>query len=243
MNTAEGTAGRSLPFEIVRRGKVYEEVVQQIREQIVAGRLKVGDMLPSERELAARFQVSRSSIRDAIRALQFMGLVRSRQGRGTVVCEPSPESLVEPLSRALADQRSTVSELLDLRKMLEPGLAARAALQVTEEDLARLELVLRRQEEKVERGEPAAEEDAEFHYLISLAARNAAVLRVLDLLMDLLQNTRARALQASGRPRRSLQGHRRILSALRKRDPRAAQAAMLHHLGEIEALVGEPEVP
>src|SRR5208282_3795681 len=79
-------------FEVVRKNKVYEEVAQQI-ERLILNKLRPGDKLPSERELAELLRVSRSSIRDAIRGLELMGLVEPRQGAGTIVREPSAESL------------------------------------------------------------------------------------------------------------------------------------------------------
>ena len=232
-----------LAFGTVHRGRVYEQVLQQIQQQIASGRLKPGDKLPPERELAERFQVSRSSVRDAIQALQTMRLVRSRQGGGTAVCEISADSLASPLSQALAGRRELVSELIEARKMIEPPLAARAAINATGEEIARLEDLLRRQKEKMRRGEPILEEDSELHYTIALAARNTVVRRMVDLLMDLLRESRTRGMQVPGRTQRSLAGHRRIVAAIRRRDPRAAQVAMLRHIREIEQIlmrVAEP---
>jgi GntR family transcriptional repressor for pyruvate dehydrogenase complex len=236
----ESTRSRAagpLAFETVHRGRVYEQVLRQIQEQISSGRLKPGDKLPPERELAERFQVSRGSIRDAIQALQVLRLVRSRQGGGTAVCEISAESLVSPLSQALAGKQELVTELIEARKMIEPPLAARAAVNATVEEIARLEDLLRRQEERTRRGEPIIEEDSDFHYTIALAARNSVVRRMVDMLMDLLRETRARGMQVPGRPERSLAGHRRVVAAIRRRDPRAAQAAMLRHIREIEQIL------
>jgi len=236
----ESTRSRAagpLAFETVHRGRVYEQVLRQIQEQISSGRLKPGDKLPPERELAERFQVSRSSIRDAIQALQVLRLVRSRQGGGTAVCEISAESLVSPLSQALSGKQELVTELMEARKMIEPALAARAAVKATEEEIGRLEDLLRRQEERTRRGEPIIEEDSDFHYTIALAARNSVVRRMVDMLMDLLRETRARGMQVPGRPARSLAGHRRVVAAIRRRDPRAAQAAMLRHIREIEQIL------
>src|ERR1700690_4673296 len=87
-------------FEAIRKNKVYEEVARQI-ERLILKKLKPGDKLPSERELAEMLQVSRSSIRDAIRGLELMGLVEPRQGAGTIVREISTESLVNPFTNPL----------------------------------------------------------------------------------------------------------------------------------------------
>ena len=105
-------------FEAIRRNKVYEEVAKQI-ERLILQKLQPGDKLPSERELAEMLGVSRSSIRDAIRSLELIGMVEPRQGAGTVVREISADSVINPLSTLLTRQRQSVTELLDFRKMLE----------------------------------------------------------------------------------------------------------------------------
>jgi GntR family transcriptional regulator, transcriptional repressor for pyruvate dehydrogenase complex len=224
-------------FGAVRKTKVYEQVARQIQHLIRDGLLKPGDKLPPERELADMFQVSRSSLRDAIRALELMGMVEPRQGEGTVVRELSAESLVSPLSTMLARKRELVRELLDLRLMIEPPLAGRAATHASAKELAYLKDILRRQKEKVDRGEVAIEEDSEFHYAIAQAAKNSVVLKVLDVFMDLLRESRERSLQVEGRRQKSFAGHRRILSAIGQRDAAGAEAAMRRHIEEIEKII------
>src|SRR6266849_2526881 len=197
-------------FEVVRRNKVYEEVAKQI-ERLILKKLKPGDKLPAERELAELLRVSRSSVRDAIRGLELKGLVERR--------------------------RELVSELLDFRKMLEPPLAARAATHATVDQISEMEEILQRQEEKQGQGDAAVAEDAEFHYSIALASDNSVVLKVIDTLMDLLRDTRERSLQLEGRPQKSLAGHRRILAAIKRHDAEAAKAAMRRHIEDIEEIV------
>src|SRR5271169_5695898 len=174
-------------FEVVRRNKVYEEVAKQI-ERLILKKLKPGDKLPSERELAEMLRVSRSSIRDAIRSLELMGMVEPRQGAGTIVREISSDSLVNPLTNARKRKEEMVGELLDFRKMLEPPLAARAAMRVSPAEMAEMQEILDRQEEKLSRGESTIAEDTEFHYAIALASGNSVVRKVLDTLMDLLRD-------------------------------------------------------
>ncbi len=223
-------------LEVVRKNKVYEEVAKQI-ERLILNKLKPGDKLPSERELAEVLQVSRSSIRDAIRGLELMGLVEPRQGAGTIVREKSSEAVINPFADALKRRHELVSELLDFRKMLEPPLAARAATHASPDEISELEEILQRQVDKVSRGEVAIAEDQEFHYNIALASGNSVVLKVLDIVMDLLRDTRTRSLQLEGRPEKSLAGHRRILSAIKRHDAEAAKAAMRRHIEDVEEIV------
>ena len=223
-------------FEVIRKNKVYEEVAKQI-ERLIVKKLKPGDKLPSERELAEMLQVSRSSIRDAIRGLELVGLVEPRQGAGTIVRERSAESSVNPFTDTLKRRQELVTELLDFRKMLEPSLAARAAVHVSPEEILEMEEILRRQEEKQKLGDAAVDEDQEFHYSVALASDNSVVLKVLDVLMDLLRDTRSRSLQLEARPQKSLAGHRRILAAIKRHDAEAAKSAMRRHLEDVEEIV------
>jgi len=224
-------------LRVVRKERRYQQVAEQIERLILKGVLKPGDLLPPERDLVKKFGVGRSSIRDAIRTLEVMGILDPRQGHGTVVREVSADALVVPLASVLMRKREMIAELVDVRRMIEPALAARAALNASEEELAHLADILERQERKMRRGEPTIDEDSEFHYALALAARNSVVLKVVDLLMDLLRESRTRSLQVPGRLERSVAGHRRILRALQRRDPNAAEAAVRKHLKEIEEIV------
>ena len=224
-------------LEPIRRTKVYAEVASQIHRLIVAGRLKPGDRLPPERELAEMFGVSRTSVRDALRVLEMRGLVEPRHGEGTVVTQIPIDAIVSPLADALAASKDLTADLFDMRRMLEPPLARAAALRASDEDLRSLEAILERQADRIRAGEIAIAEDNAFHYRIATAAKNQVVLRVIDVVMDLLQDSRARSLQGPGRAEKSLDGHRRVLSAIRDRDPGAAAEAMLRHIEEIEQVL------
>jgi len=223
-------------FEAIRRNKVYEEVARQI-ERLILKKLQPGDKLPSERELAETLGVSRGSIRDAIRSLELLGLVEPRQGAGTIVREVTADALVNPLASMLVRQREHVAELLDFRKMLEPPLAGRAAMHASPDEISEMEEILRRQEAKLSKGEVAVGEDSDFHYSVALASGNGVVLKLLDVLMDLLRETRERSLQVAGRPQKSLAGHKRILAAIKRGDAEAAKAAMRRHIEDVEEIV------
>jgi GntR family transcriptional repressor for pyruvate dehydrogenase complex len=187
--------------------------------------------------LADMFGVSRSSIRDAIRALELSGLVEARQGLGTVVRERASDAVFNPLTQVLVQKRKLVGELLDVRKMIEPPLARRAAEHATPDEVSEMQNILLRQQEKMAAGELAIDEDNDFHYAIALAADNSVVLKVLDVLMDLLRDTRERSLQVEGRPERSMAGHREILEAIQRKDSTGAEAAMCRHIESVEKIV------
>jgi len=223
-------------FATIRKDRISKEVAHKI-EHLILTKLKPGNKLPAERQLARMLGISRCSLRDALLRLEVVGLIESRQGAGTVVREMSAYALVTPLVNVIAQRRQWVRELLDFRKMLEPPLAARAAMHASAEQLARMGRILGRHEAKLRAGDVAIEEDSEFHYTIAEASGNGVVLKVLDVVMDMLRETRARSLQTKGRPQKSVAGHRRILAAIKRRDASAAEADMRHHLEEIEHLV------
>ncbi len=223
-------------FEIIRRNKVYEDVARQI-ERLILKKLRPGDKLPSERELAETLAVSRSSIRDAIRSLELMGMVEPRQGAGTIVREITPNLVANPLANALKRKEAVMAELLDFRRIIEPPLAARAAKHASGEEIGEMQDILERQKMKLRRGESTIPEDSEFHYAVAMASGNSVVLRVLDIVMDLLRDTRERSLQVEGRPQKSLAGHRRILAAIKRHDAEGAKTAMRQHIEDVEQIV------
>jgi len=234
---ARSSARDRSKFRVISKKKVYQQAVGQI--ECLVKRLNPGDRLPPERELAERLAVSRSSIREAIRTLELIGLIKTRQGAGIVISEYPPQSMTEPLTALLRHQRAYLSELLDFRRMLEPGLARQAAASASEEQIQKLEEIVHRQNEKVLRGDLAIEEDSEFHYKLALASNNVVVLKVLDVLTELLRETHEGSLSVNGRPLKSLAGHRRILSAIKRRDATAAERAMVRHIEEVEATFGQ----
>jgi GntR family transcriptional repressor for pyruvate dehydrogenase complex len=227
-------------LEPVRRSRVYEHIVEQIQALIADGKLKAGDQLPPERVLAETFKVSRTSVREALRALELSGFVEGRQGGGTFVRAPSADDLVQPLASALLIGKRELLDVLEVREMIEPALARLAAQRATAEQIAELETILDRQAEKVRLGESYPDEDAAFHHVIALAADNPLVLRLLDVVLDLLRELRAGYLQGGGRPTRSLEGHRRILQAIKRQDGEAAFRATLEHISQVRERLVEP---
>ena len=125
--------------EPINSPRIYEEIVRQIRTLISEGRLKSGDRLPPERDLAERFRVSRASVREALRSLESMGLIEIRLGEGTFVREISVDSLIEPLALVILTQREAVGELFEARRLLEPPIAGLAARRSTKEEIQEME--------------------------------------------------------------------------------------------------------
>jgi len=227
-----------LEIQPVRRRKLHEQVAESLRTLVTEGKLKPGDALPPERDLAKQFGVSRVTVREALRVLQMWGLVEARHGGGNFVREISLEHVVGPLAAIIQHNRGLRDELLDARSIFEPAICRLAAERCTDQDLARIEAILERQTQRVDRGELAVEEDSEFHLALAEATGNRIVVHVIQTINDLLLESRLRSLKTPERPRRSLEGHRRILAALRARDGNAARQAMHAHIAEIAATLG-----
>lgn len=221
----------------VKSTRIYEEIIRQIKAMIAEGRLKSGDQLPPERDLAEKFLVSRTSVREALRALESVGLIEIRPGEGTFVREISVEALVEPLALVLLSQREMIGELFEARRLLEPAIAGLAARRATRDEVQEMERILDEQAKAIAAGNTGLAQDAAFHVAIGTAAHNRAITRIVHAVMDLLAQSREESISTPGRPTRSHEDHRRILDAVRAGNAAGAERAMLDHVVAVEGLV------
>ena len=221
----------------IKKARLAEEIADRIRELILDGTLPADKPLPGERQLAARFGVSRGSVRDALRVLETIGLIETRHGQGTFPHELDVDRLVAPLASVLTYRRDLREELLDVRRMFEPAVARVAAARHTEADLADLQRILDAQRRKLTSGGSAIVEDTAFHAALARATQNRIVMRIMATLNDLLIESRKLTLRQKGRPARSLEGHEAVVTALRCRDPDGAAHAMHNHIDQIAELL------
>jgi GntR family transcriptional repressor for pyruvate dehydrogenase complex len=226
-----------MDIEPVKSTRIYEEIVRQVKQLIAEGKLKSGDQLPPERDLAEKFMVSRTSVREALRALQSRGLIEIRAGEGTFVRDISVETLIEPLALVILPHREAVGELFEARRLLEPAIAALAARRATPEDISEMARILEEQSKEIAQGRTGLSQDAAFHGAMAASAHNRAISRIDGALMDLLTQSREESLHTPGRPTRSHEDHQRILEAIRRRDEVGAHRAVLDHLTAVERLV------
>jgi GntR family transcriptional regulator, transcriptional repressor for pyruvate dehydrogenase complex len=225
-----------MDIEPIRSTRIYEEIVRQVRAMIAEGRLKSGDRLPPERELAEKFLVSRASLREALRALESLGLLEIRPGEGTFVRQVSIERLIAPLALVVAQERGAIGELFEARRLLEPHVAALAATRATPDEIQEMARILEEQATEIARGGTGVTQDAEFHAAIGAAAHNRAITRIAGALVDLLAQSREASMNTHERRERSHRDHRRILDAIARGDEASARQAMLDHLVAVEAL-------
>ena len=218
----------------IKRRRLHEDIVQQFHSLIRQGRLKHGDRLPAERNLAEQFKVSRSSVREAIRSLELQGLVISKRGSGTFINTDNLDSVLALIAANLNANSDNLPDVFEMRHLLEPPIAALAAERATTEDVQQLREILEQQRRQIEAGETGVESDTAFHFALASATHNSALIKVVSAVEDILQLSRGRSLQEPGRPQRSLASHWEILETIESRDSQNAQRAMEHHLSTVE---------
>jgi GntR family transcriptional regulator, transcriptional repressor for pyruvate dehydrogenase complex len=219
-------------IEPIRRSRLYQGIVEQIQALLEKGELRAGDQLPAERALAEQFQVSRASVREALRSLELLGIVETRAGGGTFVRQVSPDDLAKPLHSLIA-RGHTVSDVIEFRGVVEPAIAALAAARITPAQLAELRELLGAQDRKVAAGQSYVEEDIRFHEVIGDAAGNELLVTMLGVVWDVLRASREEWLQTNTRAHASLEAHRRIYDALAKHDAERARESAAEHIKSV----------
>ncbi len=230
------TSGR-LVDELARDATLAQRVEQELERLILESRLGPGDRLPSERELASQFGVSRTVVREAVRALAAKHLVDVAVGRGTVVRAPTPESAGESMRLLLMMQAGDagVDKVSEVRHTIENEIAYLAAARRTDADLLDLEKILDEMREHVDAPEVYINSDVEFHAVLARATQNELFVIVLDSLVEIMIEVRLLTLRVPGIARLALHYHERILEAVRAGDPDAARAIMDEHMDQATA--------
>jgi len=223
-------------FTPVKNTKVYEQVIEQIKYMIVSGELKKGDRLPPERELVERLQVSRTSVREALRALQIIGLVECRQGGGNFIRDRFEDNLIEPLSLMFTLQNSRNSEILELRRVLEVETASLAARNISDDELKALGDIISKMKSQPDEDDNVVL-DKEFHYIIAGASRNnliVSILTAVSSLMDsFIKEAREAIINRDENKLTLLEHHEKIYDALAAHDVKKAAKVMEEHMNMI----------
>ena len=228
-------------FSTVTPRKIPEMVYKQLVSLITKGHLKPGEKLPSERAMASELGVSRQSIREAIYRATTAGLIEVRQGEGTFIISSFKGNLRQPLSILLTEQAEKVFEFLEIRKLIEGWCAERASEAARPTDLRKMQGVLKKMEGAMPAESVWEKADLEFHSFIAAATHNVLAMHVMEGLKDSFQ-TYFRVKKYSTKPERKnvlLGQHRRILEAIRQRDPKKARKKLLEHLDYVEKMITE----
>lgn len=214
--------------------KLYQEVLLKINEIIEEDKLTTGDRLPSERELADRLKVGRSSVREALRALELLGLISTRRGEGTFIQDHTAHRLVEILSFFTLRNQKSKKDLLEARKIIEVDIIRLAAERIDDEEIRYLDKIIEQYEEKLTKGEIPVEEDYLFHEKIALASKNNLLYKIWKPIVEYGKTILEESLERTGRPEISILEHKSILKALKERDIAEAERQMKIHLEKSE---------
>jgi GntR family transcriptional repressor for pyruvate dehydrogenase complex len=214
----------------VAKTSISDEIVEQILALIASGDLKPGQRLPSERELCKNFNAGRSSLREALRCLSIVGVLSARVGEGTSVAMNGGKFLGKIVEWRIITEQHDIEDLMQVRIALEGVTAASAALRGSEEDLAKLQLVLAKMNAALNDEKRFAPLDLEFHVTLATISKNFLIFDLVSMIRGQLEKTLSKVLLLPNAMPLTLKEHIAICNAIKRRDPEAASTAMQHHL-------------
>ena len=220
-----------MALKTISKQNISDVIYEQLMENLIAGEWKPGDKIPSENELAAQLQVSRISVRSALQRLSSLGLVESRQGEGTFVCEFSGAQYANNLIPLVVFERSDMQDLMEFRNILDSEIAALAALRATDTDIALLHQNYQRHMAAEGDVTKCADYDSEFHCLLAAATHNALFHKVYQVFQPVFRKNMHQIVSIMGVSGARV-NHAAILAAVEQHDPEAARAAMQTHVQE-----------
>lgn len=224
-----------------RQGRVSEAIARRIQKAISEGKLVPGEKLPAERDLAQRLKVSRVSVREAYRSLQELGLLQVKRGAegGAFINDVDHQPVSRSLSLMLRLGRTSHEELTEARLLLEPPIARLAAHRASAENIARLEELLTKQEEALKGNGNPRRYDLRFHRLVAECAKNLPLMIVMNSVADLELEAISGIDISRDVKRHTINFHRRIVDAIRRRDGDAAYEIMLRHILDVQSRLGK----
>ena len=214
----------------IRRKRLSESAIDEIKRFIESNNLKEGDQLPSERELVEKLQISRSSLREALRMLEITGLVEVRPGRGIFVRDLTGDLFV-PLESWISSNKEAIYKHFEARLILEPEIAALAARRINGPFLERIAKNIEHQERLAdEEVVPIIRADIEFHRLIAEAAGNETISMLMNSLAKISFQGWKAALRVEGRNRSAVREHKQLLQLLEEGDEKGSRDRMREHM-------------
>ncbi|MDN5353078.1 MAG: GntR family transcriptional regulator, transcriptional repressor for pyruvate dehydrogenase complex [Clostridiales bacterium] len=224
-------------FKPIESNKVYMQIISQIKERIRSGELKKGDRLPSERTMSEELGASRATVREAIRAMELMGLVHCVQGEGNFITSNIENSLIEPISMIFMLEQGNFGEINELRRALELEAVKLASNRISKASLDQLEILCRAIESD-DRETIRAKADQQFHYEIAKASGNIFIINILNaaafIIEDFIRDIRIKILSDTKGGDVMNTHHRGILEALRTGDTEKAVYFMQEHMKLID---------
>lgn len=216
----------------IKRISISEQIFQQIKEQIISGELKPGDKLPSEHELCQIYQVSRTSVRQALANLVSLNLIETRFGEGSRVKEPNSGAVMTPLLSHTFLSEKSILELIEMRQVMEPNVARLACEKASEEDVSRLREIYQQMVEYQNDLQAFARLDCDFHNEIARISQNSYLLKIYEIIADVLLHAFADIVSKRGN-RAGLKYHKQIVEAFAAQDAAQAWAVMEEHMADL----------
>ena len=209
--------------------KLPEQIADKLREMIIQENMQTGSKLPAEAELMARFGVSRSTVREAVKILQTERIVDIRQGQGTFLCA-MPGLADDPLGLRFAVQEDLIEQLLETRLLIEPNVAALAAQRRQDKHLQEMKLLLDRMDNAYLHGENYTPYDAQFHSVIASCTGNDVMKRLLPTIHESIRAGYQHTRRVEGSYQRASQCHLEMYRAIAEHDSDRARAAAQRHM-------------
>ncbi len=230
--------GLGSTVEPIKTQKIYQMIFDSIRDSVINGELKAGQKLPPERVLAKRFKVSRTTIREALMALEMSGIIEIKSSEGSFICPIETTTLINDLSVAIIKaEDNMVYEMLDVRRLIESECAAQAAVRASSSDLARIRQHLDAMAKSKDDEESGLAADINFHYAVAQAANSTILFDLMKVLVNRMKGTiRATRCYRFSQPNRfeeTLNEHKRIYIAISSNNPDSARSLMAKHLIDI----------
>jgi len=230
-----GTEQTMVDFKPVKRQLLYRSVAEQVIRLIEEGHFKPGDRLPPERTLCEQLGVSRTSLREGLKALSLSGIIESRAGSGLYVKTGNPGAV---LRRSLGEVRKTMHELLEAREAIELSIGKLAVERATSEEVEALRDIIGRMERKVRRGQSFAEEDAEFHMKLATCSHNQLLVVMMESLLPFIMNwvyDREELVD----PSEVVRLHTNIVEMIAAKDPEGTAASLREHFHHMRKVIAE----
>lgn len=223
-------------FEPVKTQRISDEILRQIREAVVAGTFQVGDRLPNERKLAEQFAASRTSVREALRALEQEGMIHIKKGvNGGVFVSDLDHRLVSKSFQTLLQLRKvSIDHITEVRLIFEPAAARLAAERATPEDLRELEEVIEKMTQVVKAGEPPKSHDLKFHKLVARAAGNPILEMLSESMLEVASQVITDLHPSIDVLRSVLKCHKDVFEAIRDKDGKRAFEVMTEHILDVQ---------
>ncbi|WP_455803895.1 FadR/GntR family transcriptional regulator [Clostridium butyricum] len=204
-----------------KNSKVYEQVIEEIKNQIKTGKLKKGDKLPSERDMVELFSVSRTSVREAMRALEVIGLIERKQGAGNYIKTNFDDSLFEPISVMFMLQKNSLDDIVELREILESYCIKLAVRNISESEIETISEIMEEMYQAKNEEENLAL-DIKLHYLLIKASKNILLINIISVISQIMDESikefRNKILYEENNRAKLLSIHEKLVNAMKEHD-------------------------